>query len=202
MGKLHQIYGRDIVSIGDTHTDAKNSGPCPVCKALRLKEDHIARGESVIKVMLDGRSRATWIHTECAISIEVPENVHADKAVEEITLPAIKESPSSLDGVISEIAKMEGRKAAYEAVMDIGPAELHVHQGENTAVVKGAKHKEFERAVKLSVNREPIFLIGATGSGKSLLYMQPASLNTGGTVLVVTPLCALAAEQRGCARAA
>ena len=58
--------------------------------------------------------------------------------------------------------------------MDIGPAELHIKQANGKAVVKGAKHKFFDRAVKLSVNREPIFLIGPTGSGKSYLARQVA----------------------------
>lgn len=177
--KLTQIYGRSIIKIGSTTTDAKNSGPCPVCKKLgkldgRSRATHIERGDSVIRVMLDGRSRATWIHADCQHDVEVPGDVQEAHAVAETVAPAIKDSPSSLDGVISEIAAREGRKAATQAVLDIGPAELHVHQGEHTAVVKGAKHREFEKAVKLAVNREPIFLIGPTGSGKSYMARQVA----------------------------
>ena len=176
--KLTQIYGRNIVEIGSTTTDAKNAGPCPVCKSLNRDPNEnkiqIERGDRVVRVMLDGRSRATWIHADCQHDVEVPGDVLDAQAVDEIISPAVKESPRSLDGVISEIAALEGRKAAFAAVMDIGPAEMHVHQGDHTAVVKGAKHKEFDKAVKLAVNREPIFLIGPTGSGKSYMARQVA----------------------------
>ena len=96
-------------------------------------------------------------------------------AAQDVAGQGIKESPKSLDGVIATIASFEGRKAAYQAVMDIGPGELHVHQGDgNKAIVKGAKHQCFDQAVKLSVNREPIFLIGPTGSGKSV-FSSPST---------------------------
>ena len=176
--KLTAIFGRNIYEIGSTSVDAKNDGPCPVCKSLNRDPNEnkilIEKGDRVIRVMLSGRSRATWIHMDCKNDVEIPGDVQDAQAVDEVIAPAIKESPASLDGVISEIAKLEGRKAAYEAVMDIGPAELHVYQGEHTAVVKGAKHQEFEKAVKLAVNREPIFLIGPTGSGKSYMARQVA----------------------------
>ena len=163
-----KLFKRNIVEIGAEAEPSKNETPCPVCK------DTIFKHVSVRKVELEGRQRATWVHDSCSSTLAVSEKVLKDQETAKTTAPAISKSPRSLDGVIAEIAKLEGRKAAYEAVMDIGPAELHIKQANGKAVVKGAKHKFFDRAVKLSVNREPIFLIGPTGSGKSYLARQVA----------------------------
>lgn len=175
---ITKLFGRDILKIADISETAKNSSPCPVCKARKLDKDEQRIDKAtdmVARVDLKNRERATFCHAECRQFIAVPESVTVDQAVADLTMPAIDKSPKSLDGVISEIAALEGRKAAYAAVMDIGPAELHVHQSAGMATVKGAKHKCFDKAVKLAVNREPIFLIGPTGSGKSYMARQVAT---------------------------
>lgn len=178
MAKFTKLFNRDILEISNESEIAKNTSPCPVCKALKIRDEAVeitAGNTKVRKVMLSGRARATYIHNSCFPFVEVSEEAAQEKRVAEVAGPAIKKSPKSLDGVIAEIAKFEGRKAAYEAVMDIGPAEMHIHQGDGLkAIVKGAKHKCFEQAVNLCANREPIFLIGPTGSGKSYMARQVA----------------------------
>ena len=180
MDKFTQLFDRDILAVSDKPETAKNNSPCPVCTIRKkagesLCEDIKSGDHMVKKVMLRGRTRATWVHNKCAEYLSVAEDVQQEQQAQGVADQGIKESPKSLDGVIATIASFEGRKAAYQAVMDIGPGELHVHQGDgNKAIVKGAKHACFDQAVKLSVNREPIFLIGPTGSGKSYMARQVA----------------------------
>jgi len=187
--QITELFGRKILKIAEISEPAKNSSPCPVCKARNLDKDEAridkANHDQVARVDLKGRDRATFCHAECRQFIAVGDDMIAEQKTAEAVLPAVKASPRSMDGVISEIAAFEGRKAAYAAVLDIGPAELHVHQAGGIATVKGAKHKCFDKAVKLAVNREPIFLIGPTGSGKSYMARQvaQATLRRGGDEL-------------------
>ena len=178
MTKSTELYGRKILEISDTCELAKNTSPCKVCTDKgKAPEKRLMKAgvHNVRKVMLAGRTRATYVHNSCSEFLEVSEEAAKEKRVAEVAGSAVKKSPKSLDGVIAEIAKFEGRKAAYEAVLDIGPGEIHVHQGQgDPAIVKGAKHACFEQAVKLAANREPIFLIGPTGSGKSYMARQVA----------------------------
>mgnify|MGYP003148575463 CR=1 FL=1 len=179
------IYDRQIVKFDTSERKrASAHADCPVC------------GESyynsyVVPVTLLGRDRKVWIHRDCTTNChisepaEIEEAITEQKRVEEAQALAEAEKArrqngifggsTSFDTVIQEIAKQAAKEAAKEAVAEMGPAVLQLHhpQGQ-TQTVDEHHHKMLDRCLELCARREPMFLVGPTGSGKSYIAAQVA----------------------------
>ena len=169
-----KLHDRLIVRINydDSKSTEGMDSPCPVC------DTQLSSGAEATPVVLHGRKRNCWVHRDCCYDMEeaTPEQIqHAEGLERTAAADSLFSGVSSFDDVIKEIAADAGREAARCEVREMGPAIIQLHQPSGSVVdVEEHHHKVLPDCLELAARREPIFLVGPTGSGKSYIAGQIA----------------------------
>ena len=179
-----RLHGKLIAEILHTkkkyvHEHTKTSD-CPVC-------DETMESFIIVPVDLVGNVRNTWIHNTCTTQLstcterqmeaEIGKLAEEEEETQEQEKAAIGmfQGSQSFDAVVAEIAKEAAIKATHEAVRNMGPIKIELqHPNGVVQAVDEHTHAAFGATAKFLSRRQPVFLTGPTGTGKSYLARQVA----------------------------
>ena len=158
----------------------KKTSDCPVC--METLSDR-----TLLPVELVGNLRMTWVHYSCKEDLKCGneyavleeekrlDGIQEAKDISTSTPQGIFAGSESFDDLIRDIAIEAAVEAAVRAVKEMGPTRIELqYPNGKTRQIEEVTHSIFQKVLKYAARRQPIFLSGPTGTGKSHLVQQIA----------------------------